>query len=259
MIGGNIRKLKKCAIPNTSRLEPSCSNTQDLPTASSTTAIDTYEQTEHVLHHEAVETISRNTKLPISTDPLTEVLMSWSNQSGNRSEVNTKVNAFTPVYSNLSKEQSHVEDQLNTFTSTPKKWYDPTTRVGTSSDDVEEKKQFVVRQSISVEVVTAKAPSQSTRPRTVEPVSVSPYAEEAEARRQVASIIIGPWYTELAGAERSAQPNRKLLAYSFQELSETRLGEYIVDFINDSLRMSLLYKIINDSCSPLCSTTDIYS
>ncbi|KAG5861020.1 hypothetical protein JTB14_005142 [Gonioctena quinquepunctata] len=88
--GGNIIKLKKCAIPNTLRLEPSCSNTQDLPTAS-------------------------------STDPLTEVSMLWSNRSGNTSEVNTKVNAFTPVYSNLSKEQSHAEDQLNTFTSTPKK------------------------------------------------------------------------------------------------------------------------------------------
>ncbi|KAG5864498.1 hypothetical protein JTB14_009130 [Gonioctena quinquepunctata] len=112
--GGNIRKLKKCAIPNTLRLEPSCSNTQDLLTASSTTAIDTYEQMEHVPHHEAVETLSRNTKLSRSTDPLTEVSMSWSNRSG-------KVNAFTPVYSNLSKEQSHAEDQLNTFTSTPKK------------------------------------------------------------------------------------------------------------------------------------------
>ncbi|KAG5866805.1 hypothetical protein JTB14_024599 [Gonioctena quinquepunctata] len=119
--GGNIIKLKKCAIPNTLRLEPSCSNTQDFPTASSTTAIDTYEQMEHVPHHEAVETLSRNTKLSRSTDPLTEVSMSWSNRSGNRSEVNTKVNAFTPVYSNLSKEQSHAEDQLNTFTSTPKK------------------------------------------------------------------------------------------------------------------------------------------
>ncbi|KAG5899017.1 hypothetical protein JTB14_000044 [Gonioctena quinquepunctata] len=107
-------KIEECAIPNTLRLEPSCSNTQDLPTASSTTAIDTYEQMEHVPHHKAVETLSRNTKLSSSTDPLTEVSMSWSNPSGNRSEVNTKVNAFTPVYSNLSKEQSHAEDQLNT-------------------------------------------------------------------------------------------------------------------------------------------------
>ncbi|KAG5863443.1 hypothetical protein JTB14_036157 [Gonioctena quinquepunctata] len=65
--GGNIIKLKKCAIPNTLRLEPSCSNTQDLPTASSTTAIDTYEQMEHVPHHEAVETLSINTKLSRST------------------------------------------------------------------------------------------------------------------------------------------------------------------------------------------------
>ncbi|KAG5879166.1 hypothetical protein JTB14_029968 [Gonioctena quinquepunctata] len=95
IIGGNIRKLKKCAIPNTLRLEPSCSNTQDLPSASSTTAIDTYEQMEHVPHHEAVETLSRNTKLSRSTDPLTEVSMSWSNRSGNRSEVNTKLNTFT--------------------------------------------------------------------------------------------------------------------------------------------------------------------
>ncbi|KAG5872724.1 hypothetical protein JTB14_019967 [Gonioctena quinquepunctata] len=120
IIGGNIRKLKKCAIPNTLRLEPSCSNTQDLPTASSTTAMDTYEQIEHVPHHEEVETLSRNTKLSRSKDPLTEVSMSWSNRSGNRSEVNTEVNAFTPVCSNSSK-QSHAEDQLNTFTSTPKK------------------------------------------------------------------------------------------------------------------------------------------
>ncbi|KAG5869547.1 hypothetical protein JTB14_037164 [Gonioctena quinquepunctata] len=88
---------------------------------SSTTAIDTCEQMEHVPHHEAVETLSRNTKLSRSTDPLTEVSMSWSNRSGNRSEVNTQVNAFTPVCSNLSKEQSHAEDQLNTFTSTAKK------------------------------------------------------------------------------------------------------------------------------------------
>ncbi|KAG5895471.1 hypothetical protein JTB14_011172 [Gonioctena quinquepunctata] len=85
------------------------------------TAIDTYEQMEHVPHHEAVETLSRNTKLSRSKDPLTEVSMSWSNRSRNRSEVNTEVNAFTPVCSNLSKEQSHAEDQLNTFTSTPKK------------------------------------------------------------------------------------------------------------------------------------------
>ncbi|KAG5862194.1 hypothetical protein JTB14_007980 [Gonioctena quinquepunctata] len=85
------------------------------------TAIDTYEQMEHVPHHEAVETLSRNTKLSRSKDPLTEVSMSWSNRSRNRSKVNTKVNAFTPACSNLSKEQSHAEDQLNTFTSTPKK------------------------------------------------------------------------------------------------------------------------------------------
>ncbi|KAG5863559.1 hypothetical protein JTB14_021825 [Gonioctena quinquepunctata] len=85
------------------------------------TAIDTYEQMEHVPHHEAVETLSRNTKLSRSKDPLTEVSMSWSNRSGNRIEVNTEVNAFTPVCSYLSKEQSHAEDQLNTLTSTPKR------------------------------------------------------------------------------------------------------------------------------------------
>ncbi|KAG5868297.1 hypothetical protein JTB14_023324 [Gonioctena quinquepunctata] len=107
--------------PEYFKIRAFCSNTQDLPTASSTTAIDTYEQMEHVPHHEAVETLSRNTKLSRSTDPLTEVLMSWSNRSENRSKVNTEVNAFTPVYSNLSKEQSHAEDKLNTFTSTPKK------------------------------------------------------------------------------------------------------------------------------------------
>ncbi|KAG5864205.1 hypothetical protein JTB14_031808 [Gonioctena quinquepunctata] len=70
---------------------------------------------EHVPHHEAVETLSRNTKLSRSTDPLTEVSMSWSNRSGTRSEVNTN------CICNLSKELSHAEDQLNTFTSTPKK------------------------------------------------------------------------------------------------------------------------------------------
>ncbi|KAG5896275.1 hypothetical protein JTB14_033572 [Gonioctena quinquepunctata] len=104
--GGNIRKLKKCAIPNTLRLEPSCSNTQDLPTASSTTAIDTYEQMEHVPHHKAVETLSRNTKLSSSTDPLTEVSMSWSNRSGNRSEVNTKMSQTTMRYTIDSMNQA---------------------------------------------------------------------------------------------------------------------------------------------------------
>ncbi|KAG5893199.1 hypothetical protein JTB14_016474 [Gonioctena quinquepunctata] len=119
--GGNIRKLKKCAIPNTLRLGPSCSNTQDLPTASSTTAIDTYEQMEHVPHHEAVETLSRNTKLSRSTDPLTEVSMSWSNRSGTRSEVNTKVftnktmkaaNHFPMNMTWISKEYAKAGDEL---------------------------------------------------------------------------------------------------------------------------------------------------
>ncbi|KAG5877309.1 hypothetical protein JTB14_021104 [Gonioctena quinquepunctata] len=81
---------------------------------------------EHVPRHEEVETPSRNTKLSRSKDPLTEVSMSWSNRSGNRGEVNTKVftnetmkaaNHFPMNMTWISKENAKAGDELTISTS----------------------------------------------------------------------------------------------------------------------------------------------